>query len=264
MPGQLSHTGPVISALVPSPVPHRPAALHAAVPHQMPRRSALLPPAVPRARHRCWGYRRGRRRRPEAARMAVAQPDHKRGPRHAPVSPEDGAGRFAAPAGAAPGRYTQRIRTGTTRRPSFALSWRQCGRHRRQPRPAGTAGTGREPAGHPLTDAESPRTPDPGWAGNDAAGSPGHAGGTPKDPRDRPTGFLVTVNRRELCIRYFARPGPVPRRPAAARPFIGGGEPAGRGPGVDDGAAGSPGRVWDTTRGHGPHPGWSATGSPAL
>src|SRR6266516_1258521 len=32
------------------------------------------------------------------------------------------------------------------RRPSFALPWRECGRHRRHARPADTAGTGREPA----------------------------------------------------------------------------------------------------------------------
>jgi hypothetical protein len=34
--------------------------------------------------------------------MAAAQLEGKRGPRHAPDSPEDGAGRFAAPRSAAP------------------------------------------------------------------------------------------------------------------------------------------------------------------
>jgi len=36
--------------------------------------------------------------------MAVAHAENRRGPRHAPASPEDGAGRVTAPAGAAPGR----------------------------------------------------------------------------------------------------------------------------------------------------------------
>jgi hypothetical protein len=43
--------------------------------------------------------------------MAMAHLEGKRGPRHAPASPEDGAGRFAAPIGTAPTAYTQRNRT---------------------------------------------------------------------------------------------------------------------------------------------------------
>ncbi len=46
-----------------------------------------------------------------AARMPVAQPEDKRSPRHAPDFSEDGAGRSAAPTGAAPTASTQRFRT---------------------------------------------------------------------------------------------------------------------------------------------------------
>jgi Polyketide cyclase / dehydrase and lipid transport len=49
------------------------------------------------------------------------------------------------------------IPEGPGRANGVAGLWRGCGRHRRHPRSAGTAGTGREPAGRPLTGGERAR-----------------------------------------------------------------------------------------------------------
>jgi hypothetical protein len=74
-----------------------------------------------------------------------------------------------------------------------------------------SARTIREPAGRPLTGRESRRTPDPEGQERRPRAPLGHAGGTPKDPRDRPHGSR-NCQRREPCICYRACPGRVPQR----------------------------------------------------
>ena len=196
--------------------------------------------AVPCTRDRGRGYRRYRcSLRGGIAGLAVAPPTAGRGPHRAPgLCPgEGGAGRPAAPAGAAGTRANRHTRPCTSRRPAPAPAWRQHrGRRRHHRAPLPRRVNPPRPPRVPLQIVGSP------WSAGGISGTtgpPGRADGDSETPRGQPRRPARSPPAGRLTPSPTGTPDSVtPRAHAAAVPHPTGSRRAQREPPASAGWAG--------------------------